>query len=246
MEGYNLSKRLSCVAEWIKDTGSKRVADIGTDHGYLPIYLAGNGIADKVIAMDVRQQPLSKAKNNIKSFGVEDKVSVRLSDGLEKLEPGEVDAVTICGMGGRLIRSILSNGKGKFDGSTQLILSPQSEVKEFREFLAGFGYSVIREHFLKEDNQYYTIMDCRYNPDFELFLRYGKDNLFSRNEDLHLYLKKELDVNLRILDAVSKAGASKRMTQVNEDIYYIRKALVDYYEDNVVTARKGETESVRQ
>ena len=89
-------------------------------------------------------------------------------------------------------------------------------------------------------------MDCRYNPDFELFLRYGKDNLFSRNEDLHLYLKKELDVNLRILDAVSKAGASKRMTQVNEDIYYIRKALVDYYEDNVVTARKGETESVRQ
>lgn len=246
MEGYNLSKRLSCVAEWIKDTGSKRVADIGTDHGYLPIYLATNQIADKVIAMDVRQQPLAKAKNNIKNFGVEDKVCVRLSDGLDKLEPGEADAITICGMGGRLIRSILSNGRGKFDSSTQLILSPQSEVKEFREFLASSGYSVIREHFLKEDNQYYTIMDCRYNPDFELFLRYGKDNLVSRNEDLHLYLKKELDVNLRILDAVSKAGASKRMTQVNEDIYYIRKALVNYYEDNVVTAREGETESVRQ
>lgn len=244
MEGYNLSKRLSCVAEWVKDTGSKRVADIGTDHGYLPIYLAGNGIADKVIAMDVRKQPLAKAKNNIMSFGVEDKVTLRLSDGLDKLEPGEADAITICGMGGRLIKNILTNGRDKYDGNTQLILSPQSEVKEFRQFLASSGYSVIREHFLKEDNQYYTIMDCRYNPDFELFLRYGKDNLIGKNEDLHLYLKRELDVNLRILDAVSKAGASERMTQVNEDIYYIRKALVNYYEDNVITAREGEAESV--
>lgn len=244
MEGYNLSKRLSRVAEWIKDTGSRSVADIGTDHGYLPIYLASSKTADRVIAMDVRKQPLAKAERNIQNYGVSDKVCVRQSDGLEKLESGEVEAVTVCGMGGRLIRSILEKGHAVFNKDTQIIVSPQSEIREFREYLLSSGYSIVRECFLKEDNQYYTIMDCRYEPDFELFLRYGRDNLMKKNEDLYLYLKKELDTNLKILDTVSRAGASERMTQIKEDIYYIRKALVDYYEDDIIKACERESETV--
>jgi tRNA (adenine22-N1)-methyltransferase len=246
MENLCLSARLSKVAEWIEDTGNRRVADVGTDHGYLPVYLASSGIADKVIAMDVRKAPLAKAEGNIKAFGVADRVSVRLSDGLDGLEAGEADTITICGMGGRLIRTILERGRGKYGADTQLILSPQSEIKQFRQFLVSEGFTVVREHFLREDNQYYAIMDCRYNPDFELFMRFGRDNLKNRNEDLYQYLKRELAINAKILDTVRKAGASERITQVNEDIYYIRKALVDYYEDDVVTACEGETEGLQQ
>ncbi len=242
MEEYNLSKRLSCVAEWIRDTGNRRVADIGTDHGYLPAYLAAEGIADKVIAMDVRKQPLSKAESNIARFGVQDKVSVRLSDGMEKLEAGEADTITICGMGGRLVRSILEKGADKYNSKTQLILSPQSEIREFRHFLISSGYSVVREHFLKEDNQYYVIMDCRCDTDFELYLRFGRDNLLNANKDLYEYLNRELDINLKILDAVSSAGAEKRAEQVKKDIYYIKKALEEYYGGNVIRACEGETE----
>ena len=114
MEGYSLSKRLSCVADWIKDTGHRCVADIGTDHGYLPVYLAKNNIADRVIAMDVRIQPLNKAESNVRLYGVQEKVELRLSDGLDELKPLEADTITICGMGGRLIQSILTRGKDMY------------------------------------------------------------------------------------------------------------------------------------
>ena len=144
MEGYSLSKRLSCVADWIKDTGHRCVADIGTYHGYLPVYLAKNNIADRVIAMDVRKQPLNKAESNVRMYGVQDKVELRLSDGLDELKPLEADTITICGMGGRLIQSILTRGKDKYSENTQIIVSPQSEIKEFRQFLVLAGYRVIR------------------------------------------------------------------------------------------------------
>ena len=230
MEGYSLSKRLSCVADWIKDTGHRCVADIGTDHGYLPVYLAKNNIADRVIAMDVRIQPLNKAESNVRLYGVQEKVELRLSDGLDELKPLEADTITICGMGGRLIQSILTRGKDKYSENTQIIVSPQSEIKVFRQFLVSAGYTVVRENFIKEDNQFYSIMDCRFNPEFELYLRYGKDNLENRNQDMYQYLNRELDTNLKILDTVTRAGARERKAQVETELYYIRRAL-EYYSD---------------
>ena len=108
MEELNLSDRLRLIAGLIKK-GSK-VADIGTDHGYLPIFLVKSGITDRVIAMDVRKGPLKKAEDNTRAFCVSDQIELRLSDGLAALEKGEADTVTISGMGGRLIQSILTNG----------------------------------------------------------------------------------------------------------------------------------------
>ena len=133
-------------------------------------------------------------------------------------------------MGGRLIQSILTRGKDKYSENTQIIVSPQSEIKEFRQFLVLAGYRVIRENFIKEDNQFYSIMDCRFNPEFELYLRYGKDNLESRNQDMYQYLNRELDTNLKILDTVTRAGARERKAQVETELYYIRRAL-EYYSD---------------
>lgn len=90
------------AASLVKKNGV--VADIGTDHGYLPIYLISAGISSKVIAMDVREKPLERAAMHIKEADLSEKIEVRLSDGLDKLEEKEADTITICGMGGRLIK----------------------------------------------------------------------------------------------------------------------------------------------
>ena len=160
MEELNLSDRLRLIAGLIKK-GSK-VADIGTDHGYLPIFLVKSGITDRVIAMDVRKGPLKKAEDNTRAFCVFDQIELRLSDGLAALEKGEADTVTISGMGGRLIQSILTNGMEKLDKSTRLIVSPQSELREFRIFLKEKGFLVLEEHMMTEDGQFYVIMECVY------------------------------------------------------------------------------------
>lgn len=158
MNDLKLSKRLKQAADWIKPGGT--VADIGTDHGYLPVYIAKNNISDNIIAMDLRAKPLEKARENIKCFGVCGKIQLRLSDGMEKLKPGEADTVIICGMGGRLMRSILENGRDRITENTQLILSPQSELRDFREFLVQAGYETLKETMLFEDGQFYVIMEC--------------------------------------------------------------------------------------
>jgi len=161
MNEFKLSKRLACVAGIINPGGV--LADIGTDHGYLPVHVAKNNIASKVIAMDVRKKPLEKAAENIKLYGVSQKVELRLSDGLYKLAENEADTITICGMGGKLIQSILENGSSKISENTQLILSPQSEIREFRKYLSESGYETVKEYMISEDGQFYVIIDCRRN-----------------------------------------------------------------------------------
>ena len=101
-----ISKRLLCCASMVQS--GARVADIGTDHGYLGIYLLQTGAARHVIACDLRKDPLENARRNAKLFGVDGKMELRLSDGLEKILPDEVDTVVMAGMGGDLIQKILS------------------------------------------------------------------------------------------------------------------------------------------
>ena len=115
----NMSDRLVKIASKV-DKGS-RVADVGTDHGYVPIYLALNGVAESAVAMDVNEGPLDRAQQNIIKMGVADKVSVRLSDGLDKLKEGEADTVIIAGMGGKLTIRILENGAGVLEKVDTLI-----------------------------------------------------------------------------------------------------------------------------
>ena len=104
----NLSKRLTAVARLI--TKGNSVADIGTDHGYIPIYMAQKGYTDKAFAMDVNEGPLQRAVDNIARYNVSDKVCTRLSDGLKGLSEGEADTIVIAGMGGLLTIRILTDG----------------------------------------------------------------------------------------------------------------------------------------
>ena len=106
-----LSKRLYAVAGLVTEGAS--VADIGTDHGYVPIYLVKNKIASKVIAMDINKGPLERARMHIIGHGLKGQIETRLSDGLKMVNPGEVDAMIAAGMGGALVIKILEDSKGE-------------------------------------------------------------------------------------------------------------------------------------
>lgn len=164
----NISERLKCVASLVNK--GARVADIGTDHAYLPIYLVQNGISNKVYACDVRKEPLRRAKLHIDEYGLSDKITTQLCDGLKGINKGDVDTVTICGMGGKLMKNILKAGIDKLGDNTQLVLSAQSELRDFRKYLLETGIDIKSEHMLLEDGKYYFIFNCVYNTQDEYYL----------------------------------------------------------------------------
>ena len=164
----NISERLKCVASLVNK--GARVAYIGTDHAYLPIYLVQNGISNKVYACDVRKEPLRRAKLHIDEYGLSDKITTKLCDGLKGINKGDVDTVTICGMGGKLMKNILKAGIDKLGDNTQLVLSAQSELKDFRKYLLETCIDIKSEHMLLEDGKYYFIFDCVYNTQDEYYL----------------------------------------------------------------------------
>ena len=154
-----ISKRLLCCASMVQP--GSRVADIGTDHGYLGIYLLQSGAARHVIACDLRKDPLENARRNAKLFGVDGKMELRLSDGLEKIRPDEVDTVVMAGMGGDLIQKILSQCPWRKREGLQFILQPQSAGNVLRRWLCEDGFEIQREEPVQDGHFLYTVMDIR-------------------------------------------------------------------------------------
>lgn len=154
-----ISKRLLCCASMVQS--GARVADIGTDHGYLGIYLLQTGAARHVIACDLRKDPLENARRNAKLFGVDGAMEFRLSDGLEKILPDEVDTVVMAGMGGDLIQKILSQCPWRKREGLQFILQPQSAGNVLRRWLCEDGFEIQREEPVQDGHFLYTVMDIR-------------------------------------------------------------------------------------
>lgn len=158
MEGKHivLSDRLQMLARMV--TSGSRVADVGCDHGFLSIYLVQEEISDSVIAMDVRKGPLSAAREHVAARGLGAYIETRLSDGLKELKDKEVDTVVCAGMGGRLMKRILTESLDKAMQLKELVLQPQSELQEFREFLRTTGFCIADEDMVQEDGKYYFAM----------------------------------------------------------------------------------------
>ena len=154
-----ISKRLLCCASMVQP--GSRVADIGTDHGYLGIYLLQSGAARHVIACDLRKDPLENARRNAKLFGVDGEMELRLSDGLEKILPDEVDTVVMAGMGGDLIQKILSQCPWRKREGLQFILQPQSAGNVLRRWLCEDGFEIQREEPVQDGHFLYTVMELR-------------------------------------------------------------------------------------
>lgn len=158
-----LSRRLATIASFVKP--GSRIADIGTDHGFLPIYLVQKGVISHAVAMDIRKGPLARAKEHVEEYGLTEMIETRLSDGLDKLEPGEADTVIIAGMGGPLILEILERGMGVVPSAERFILSPQSDWSGFRKGLRKLGIVQCREEMVYEDGKYYLITEAKYCPE---------------------------------------------------------------------------------
>lgn len=154
-----ISERLMTVAGMVSP--DCRLADVGTDHAYIPIYLIQNGTVSKAIAMDINQGPLLRATENIRHYGLAGRIETRLSDGLEKLQEGEADTILIAGMGGLLMIRILENGRAVLKGCRELVLQPQSDIRSVREYLEKKGWQIDREDLVFEDGKYYPMMRAR-------------------------------------------------------------------------------------
>ncbi len=160
-----LSKRLRMNVAMMEKC--ETVADVGCDHAYCSIYLTGNGIAKRCVAMDVNQGPIDRAAENIALYGLSEWIVTRRSDGLERLLPGEADAILISGMGGPLMQDILERGAACVQHARQLVLQPQSEIAEFRRYLHSRGLCITDEEMCCEDEKYYTVMHAVHNEDEE-------------------------------------------------------------------------------
>ena len=136
----------------------RRICDVGCDHAHVDIRLLQEEKITSALAMDVAPGPLARAKENLELTGLEDRCSLRRSDGLSAYEPGEADTMICTGMGGRLMRSILDAGAQKAASFQELVLSPHREIELVREWLRQAGYGIADEVFLEDAGKYYTVM----------------------------------------------------------------------------------------
>lgn len=162
MDKYKIADLRLAKAAYFARHG-KRVADIGTDHASLPIYLVGNGISPYAVACDINAGPLKAAKNNISSAGLAERIDTLLTDGLNGLEPYAPEDIYILGMGGELIWKIINaSDLPKRDG-VKLILQPMTHAHDLRTGLYGNGFNIVDEALVRDRDRVYQIVVAEYD-----------------------------------------------------------------------------------
>lgn len=157
MNEHTLSMRLERVAAQVP--AGARLADIGSDHAYLPVALLRRGVITAAVAGEVASTPFQAAERTVRENGLEQHVSVRLADGLAAIKPADrITAISVCGMGGETIRDILEEGKAHLNGGERLILQPNGGEQPLRQWLMDNGYRILGEELLRENRFYYEII----------------------------------------------------------------------------------------
>lgn len=224
-----LSDRLQAVA----DSVSKNliIADIGTDHGYIPIYLVQNGICEKAFAMDINEGPILRAKEHIIENGLEDKIETRISNGFEKMVSGEASGAVIAGMGGELVVSILKNGLDVVRELQEMVISPHSEINLVRKYLHEIGFKIIDEKMIIDDGKFYTIIKTIHGEDkkySETEYKYGAVLIEKKDKILLEFLHKEHNKLTTIIDNLkgnNNENAKKRVEEIKEELMGINELL---------------------
>ena len=139
-------------------TPGRRLLDVGCDHAYLPIELVGSGVCPLAVATDISQSAVESAAANIKAAQLEDRISVRYADGLAGAKAGECDCLVISGMGGPLMIEIMSGREELLESFREVVLSPQSEVAQVRQWIAEHGMKLVDEKMVCDQHKYYVIL----------------------------------------------------------------------------------------
>jgi tRNA (adenine22-N1)-methyltransferase len=225
-----LTPRLQAIAELIPP-GSV-VADIGTDHGYLPVYLLQEQVSHRAVAADVNRAPLEQARETVAAFNCLQKIDLRLGDGLHVLrEEDAIDTVVIAGLGGRSIASILTDGYHKIKDIKQLILQPMNEAGYLRVFLAENGYALVNETLVIEGRRLYEIIQAKPGKEQEtdpLRLSLGPRLLEKRPPLLPVLLREKMR-KLRIirnsLQRAQKGDMTGKIREIERELHYLEEVL---------------------
>lgn len=196
-----LSERLSAIKDFIPQNSI--VGDIGTDHGYLPVYLIENKIAKRVIGTDISPNSLQKITDYVASKELEDFIDIRLGDGLDVIRPFEIDTLVIAGMGGLLIRDILDKNKDIADTITHFILQPNIAGDELRRYLYENNFTIIDERIVKEANKFYEIIYAKKGKSLlqkEIYLEIGEKLILNKDPLLKEYIDFKITMALDIME----------------------------------------------
>ena len=218
---------MSAVADMV--TTGNIVADVGTDHGYVPIALIQQGRIPRAIAMDINKGPLQRAQEHISMCQLEDYIETRLSDGVEALSVGEVDSILIAGMGGDLVIHILDEGLDVCRNVKELILQPQSELAKVRQYLREHLFQIVDEDMIIEDGKYYPMMKVvpveqdnfwRFLPEETILPcdMYGPLLLKNGNPSLRKYLVKQHKQLNKILKELNGQPDSEAITLRKQEV----------------------------
>ncbi len=208
---FSYSKRLNFIADFISPC--RVLADIGTDHAYIPIRLIKTGKIKQAIACDINKGPLKKSESNIKQYNLEASIQVRLADGMSKINYAEADTVLIAGMGADLMMKILDEGEAIKPSVQEYVLSPQSKWRQFRHYLNAKGYVIKEEGMVFDEGKYYLVIKavpdtCKEEPAFkaeasglsEIYETFGLYLIKTKDAVLKEYLKREYRLYSELLE----------------------------------------------
>lgn len=228
-DDMRLSQRLFSIAKMVDSC--KTVADIGTDHALIPIYLIINKVCTRAIASDIGKGPIEKAITNINRYGLQDQIDTRVGPGLNTLPEGEAEVIIIAGMGGLLINQIIEQGSRVAEKVQSIILQPMTHHSRLREWLSRNGYCVIDEDLAEEDNKIYLILKvkpgCRQLLDSKSL--YFGEILFEKK---HPLLEKYIQKNISEMETVKLKLSNKdterskqKLREVNEKLELFKSML---------------------
>lgn len=223
MNILNLSKRLSAAASLVRGDGV--LADIGTDHAYLPTFLVLTGIVDKAIASDINGKPLANARDTVNFFGFDKQITLKLSDGLKSYEKGEADEFVFAGMGGTLIAEILGNTEWIKDESLHFIFQPQTRAEELREFFYKNGFEINKEVAVHEGKRYYIAFDAVYTGNVR---EYTYADCFLGKLDMHsldarIFISHQADRLRKKLDAQKESEQTEETETLKKTVETLDK-----------------------
>ncbi len=222
MKQLKISKRLCTAASFVRDGAV--IADVGTDHAYIPIYLTQIGKISKAIATDINEGPILRAKENIAFFSYQDKIEAYIADGLEGIERHSPDDILICGMGGELIAEILEGCKYIKNERVNLILQPMTSILELRTYLQN-GFLIYDEEVVFEDGKYYQVICAKYDGVYhnytQLELELGKINIQKRSSTFLNLLDFTILKKRKIMQGLEKGACDT--TEISKFIKELEK-----------------------
>lgn len=221
-----LSKRMQAVADMVEE--GSRVCEVGCDHGYISIYLVQSEKSPHVIAMDVKKGPLMRAEEHLRKYGVEDYITLRLSDGLAAYQVGEAKELICAGMGGKLMLQILEAYPEKTGDFRALVLQPQSEIPFFRRQMRSLGYGIVKEALIWEEEKFYPIMRVVKMPDghkvadsqedYEMEDLLGPRLMEERPPELKQFIHREIRIKEEILNQLNIQEETRKNRQRKEEL----------------------------